>query len=299
MSQNSTELQSLVETSEQLCGKNVKVTPGDLAVLLPHLTVNERVKLLADLTPRAISVAGPPAFVHGCVRVYGMALTPDGPRIWMWFAPRVIERSYLNPRAAAGPSSGQQTVLGRDQLLDASYYALTRWGELLQHDNWIDVIQAMVLMPGNDAGAAPVITLTACLQCRTADLFRGDFLDYPLEVAVSTASERLTGYRLGGRELLGDRLPWACYFCGVCGNGIAGDVCLFCHAKYAEATAGTRPTTNFPLTLSMLLEIGDLHKFQIDPIEARKAHARAWAKSDFNVAHTLTHRERIVDLGEG
>lgn len=265
----------------------------------PQLTEQDAERLLArfdDGTVSSARFAGPPLLVHGAVRVYALYRAPAtvGPMMGIVNVQRFGPDTYL----VQGPQDLQGLSLPHARLLLPAYemwqaqdYALGHWLPCLRWDNWRDVIAGFILRPGLSPQRWWATTTVRMAAFPTEAAASGALNPVPMEIDM--AIQNFTLDELLGRELQGDRLPFAVFNCGMCGGGVFNYRCVFCEQGYGadDSQEGFRQVQwPWPLPTKLALQLKGT--FTIDPAEARKVVYARWSRSQFRVQGPLSYKEQ-------
>ena len=251
----------------------LNVNETDIARVAPHLDREEVRELLEQGKKERVAFVGPGLAIRGALHHYFLCPISGTTMMYRSHAIR-LKASYACTQPPRNLLEPDLPYLER-----AVDFAEIHWGEELLWDRANDAVHGNIIPPpGSDQTTVEFVTL---FEISIAGLL----MDLaPLEPVSETLDDMSLGTyrpRFAAEEALGQRTPYPANFCGRCGGGLSQTKCSFCGMTY-DFGGLTTSEWSMPLCLTMQeAAIGAKYKFEIDPIEARKAEHRAWAKSNF------------------
>lgn len=249
--------------------------PGisELSVVAPHLERHELQDLLDRHRTERVAFLGPGLVIRGAVHHYFLMSAAGQSVVYRSHTMRV-RASYACSRE---PSQLLEPAL--PFLERAIDYAEINWGDKLVWDRGIDAVHGTVCAaPGSKWGDIEFVSLC---DVSLARLIAEAAIEEPISEMLDDAIIETYEPRFAAEEALGQRTPYKVNFCGRCGGGLAHTRCSFCGLTYDFGGLVVSDWPH-PICLSMLAAVQEKgYEFEIDPVEARKAEHRKWAKSDF------------------
>lgn len=253
-----------------------KPSYANIERLAPHMSPDEIEKIYRRGLTERTYFAGPPLRVHGALQIFCI----DRARIGNVYGEPTIYHAYVirRPESFVNHPAIMRAAenVKFPWMEDAEDYACEHWPDEMIWDECKSVMAGYMVTPGPHCER--VVEFIAWSAGQFPEMLAYDH--EPVCEIIDDSLEEVSVWQPTCFEMSVGHLPFVANFCTLCGGGVAGNRCSFCDCVFNMPTISVQWPYALPRSAENALRIVD-YEFKIEPVEARKAEHRKWAKPGY------------------
>ncbi|MDD4601925.1 MAG: hypothetical protein PHQ46_12900 [Negativicutes bacterium] len=273
-------------------------TPEDMAMLCPHLTVEEAVEAF---TIGSGEVACPPLKVRHSFQV--IALRKErvdnftGSESYGKVIPKYLSLPFVRTDKSYADGRGQSIDKPYKHMGKAMAFAEANWGNELVLDDWKSIVEFYVKDPTDLINGRPRITAVfrVALSRDFNEIVAEDY-SKPRSELLDDAISQIALNPFVSQEIRGRRGGFEEHNCAHCGAGLLVSSCVSCGHKFRDN--GCRSGWYTPLSRKMVAFLRENgHKFAVDPEIAWAKERKSWEEDCLKHEEFLKRRKKLLKIG--